>query len=118
MHVTHDDGFARIQRRAAQPLSDRETWIRRWLAAGFGENHEFVFDDLVNGEPPITTRVANHLYELFHSFSGAAPGQRKRPDLLQLFASGFLHSRGGNLAQKETKREHVFNFLRPTPVQG
>ena len=76
-----------------------------------------MFDDLVNGELPITTRVANHLYELLHSFSGAAPGQRKRPDLLQLFASGFLHSRENNLAQKETKREHDFNFLRPRLAQ-
>jgi len=49
---------------------------------------------------------------LLHSFSRAAPGQRKPPDLLQLLASGFLHSRDSNLAQKETKREHDFNFSR------
>jgi hypothetical protein len=48
---------------------------------------------------------------LFHSFSGAAASQRKCPDLLQLLASSFLHSRDSNLAQKETKRERDFNFL-------
>jgi hypothetical protein len=48
---------------------------------------------------------------LLQSFSGAAASQRKCPDLLQLLASGFLHSRDSNLAQKETKRERDFNFL-------
>jgi hypothetical protein len=36
---------------------------------------------------------------LVHSLSGAPAGQRKSPDLLQLFARDFLHSREGNLAQ-------------------
>jgi hypothetical protein len=48
---------------------------------------------------------------LLHSFPRAAASQRKSPDFLQLLASGFLHSRDSNLAQKETKRECDFNFL-------
>jgi len=111
VHVADNNRFARVQRRAAKPLRNGKTRVSRRLIACACENHEFIFDDFVNRQPPVIARCANHLHELFHSFAGATAGQRKRPDLLQLFARGFLHSRGSNLAQKETKREHDFNFL-------
>src|SRR5438552_12862952 len=113
-HIAYDDGLAGIQRRPAQPLTNRETWIRRRVAAGLGHNHKLVLDNLVNADPAIIPRGANHLHELLHSFAGAPASQRKPPDLLQLFARNFLHLRESNLAQKETKRERDFNFLRST----
>src|SRR2546430_4241460 len=112
MSIPDDDRLARIQRRTAYPLTNRETWIRRRLASGFRHNHELVLDDFVNADPPITARGANHLHELVHSFSGAAARQRKCADLLQLLARGFLHSRENNLAQKKPSASTIFNFLR------
>ncbi len=111
VHVAYDDRLARLQRSAAQSLFNRETRVRRRLVAGVGKNHKFVFDDFVNCYPTVIARRANHFHQLLHSFSRAAASQRKSPDLLQLLASGFLHSRDSNLAQKETKRECDFNFL-------
>jgi hypothetical protein len=54
---------------------------------------------------------------LLHSLFGAAASQRKPPDLLKLLASGFLHSRDSNLAQKQTERERDFNFLPRRPAR-
>src|SRR5881397_3390834 len=86
MHIPDDDRLARIQGRTAKPLTNRKTWIRRGLLAGFGHDHKLILDDLVNTDPAIIARGANHLDELRHSFSGAAAGQGKPPDLLQLLA--------------------------------
>jgi hypothetical protein len=51
---------------------------------------------------------------LRHSLSGTPSSQRKRPDLLQLFASGFLHSRESNLAQNKPSASTISTFC----VQG
>jgi hypothetical protein len=111
-HVANDDGFARIQRSATQPLGDWETCICRWLIAGFCQNHEFILDDLVNCDPAIIPRGANHLYELLHSFASAPAGQRERADLLKLLTRGFLHSRESNLAQKKPSASRISTFCR------
>jgi len=102
--------LARIQRRAAKPLRNRKSRVGWRLVAGFRLNHELVFNDFVNGDPPITARGANHLYQLRHSFPGAPPGQRKSPDLLQLFARHLLHSRDSNLAKKKTSASTISTF--------
>src|ERR1700757_1427613 len=117
MHIPDDDRLARIQRRAAKPLTNRETWIRRRLGTGFCENDKLVLDDLVNADPSIIPRGANHFYKLAHSLSGAPSGQCERPDLLQLFARGLLHSREGNLAQKKPRASTIFNFLQTRPAR-
>jgi len=49
---------------------------------------------------------------LRHSFPGAPASERKRAELLQLFASGFLHSRESNVAQKKPSASTISNFLR------
>ena len=98
-HVAHDDGLAGLQSRAAQSLTNRKTWIRRRVGAALGHNHKLVLDNLVNANPAIIACGANHLHELIHPFSGAPASQRKPPDLLQLFARSFLHSRESTLAQ-------------------
>ncbi len=102
--------LARIQRRAAKPLRNRKSRVGWRLVAGFRLNHELVFNDFVNGDPPITARGADHLYELRHSFSGAPPGQRKPPDLLQLLASGFFHARERNVAQNKPSASTISTF--------
>jgi hypothetical protein len=102
---------------AAEPLRNRKLRVGGRLVACASENHEFIFDDFINRQPPVIARGANHFHQLLHSFSSAAAGQRKRPDLLKLLASGFLHSRESNLAQKQTERERDFNFLRSTPAR-
>src|SRR5437762_2854341 len=111
-HVAYDDGLAGIQRSPAQPLTNRETWIRRRVAAGLGHNHKLVLDNLVNADPAIIPRGANHLHELLHSFAGAPASQRKPPDLLQLFTRNFLHSRESNLAQIKLSASTNSTFCR------
>src|SRR5205823_5482181 len=99
-----------------QAVSDQTACALYKLSVFFSERVQLitllVHHDLVNADPPIASSDANHLHELLHSFSGAPAGQRKSPDLLQLFASGFLHSRGNNLAQKKPSASTIFNFLR------
>src|SRR6266480_5466009 len=114
VHVAHNDRLAGFQRRAAEPLCNWKSRVGWRLVAGFRLNHELVFNDLVNGDPPITARGANHLHQLLHSFPGTPTGQRKPPDLLQLFASGFLHSRESNLAQNKPSASTISTFR----VQG
>src|SRR5262249_40325268 len=116
-YVAHDDGFARIQCRTAQSLSSRKAGISCGVVAGFGHYHEFIFYDLVDANPAIIARGADHLHELLHSLSRAPAGQRKGTDLLKLLARGFLHSRGSNLAQKKPSASRIFNFLRPMPAR-
>src|SRR4029434_11026166 len=111
-YVAHDDGLAGLQGRTAQSLTNRETWIRRRFLAALGHNHELVLNDLVNADPAIIARGANHLHELFHSFSRAPAGQRKPPDLLKLLARGFFHSRGSNLAHKKPSASGISTFCR------
>src|SRR5204863_8287205 len=101
---------ARIQRRAAKSLSNRKARVCRRLIACACENHEFIFDDFVNRQPSIVTRRANHFHQLPHSFSGAAASQRKCPDLLQLLASGFLHSRESNVVQNKPSASEISTF--------
>jgi hypothetical protein len=108
--IADDDRFPGFQRRAAQPLRDWETRIRRRLVACVGENHEFIFDDLVNADPAIIARRANHLCELLHSLSGAPASQRECADLLELLTRRFLHSRESNLVQKKTSASEISTF--------
>src|SRR5439155_24747880 len=100
-HVADNDRFARIYCRTAQALSNRKTRIRRGLVTGFGHDYEFVLDDLVNGDPAIITRRADHFHELLHSFFGAAAGQSEPANVLKLLTRGFLHSRESDLAQNK-----------------
>ena len=112
-HVADDDGFARIQCRTAQSLSDRKTRISCGLVAGFGHYHEFFLNDLVNADPAVIARGADHLHELLHSFSCAPAGQRKGTDLLKLLTRGFLHSRENNVAHKKTNASRISTFCSP-----
>src|SRR5439155_1575857 len=121
MHVAHDDRVARLQRSAAYPLRDGKPRVGRRLAAGFGKDHKFIFDNLVNSEPAIIARGANHLHELPHAFSGAATRERERANLLKLFARCLLHSREGNLVQKKngpTTTFRVFVNFRQSDTSG
>jgi len=111
-HVAYDDRLARLQGRSAQSLASWKTWIRRWFLAAFGHNYELVLNDLVNADPAIIARGANHLHELLHSFAGAPAGQRERADLLKLLTRGFLHSRESNLAQKKPSASRISTFCR------
>jgi hypothetical protein len=108
--VTDDDGCARIQRRTAQALGNWEAWIRCRVSTGLGHDHEFVLNDLVNANPAIIARGANHLDELIHSFPRAPSSERKPPDLLQLFTSRVLHSRESNLAQNKLSASGISTF--------
>src|SRR5437868_4151682 len=110
VHVAHNDRLAGFQRRAAEPLCNWKSRVGWRLVASFRLNHELVFNDLVNGDPPITARGANHLHQLPHSFPGTPTGQRKSPDLLQLFASGFLQSQEGNVAQNKPSASTISTF--------
>jgi hypothetical protein len=109
-HVADDDGFARIQRRTAQALTNWKTRISCGVAAGFGHDHEFVLNDLVNADPAIIARLADHLRELLHSFSCAPAGQRKGADLLKLLTRGFLHLWENNLAQNKSSASRISTF--------
>src|SRR3954453_3876245 len=109
-HVAHDDGLAGLQSRTAQSLTNRKTWIRCRFLAALGHNHERVLDNLVNANPARIAGGANHLHELLHSFARAPAGQRKSPDLLQLFARGFLHSRENTLAHKKPSASTISSF--------
>ena len=117
-HVAYDDGLAGIQRRAAQSLSNRETWICRRFLACFRQNYEFILNDLVNADPAVIARSANHLHELLHSFAGAPAGQRERTDLLKLFARGFCHSRENNLAYKKPSASRISTFCRESLLKN
>jgi len=110
MHVTDDDRFPGFQRRPAQALPDWKTRIRRWLVARPGENHEIFFHYLVNADPAIIARRANHLHELLHPLWCAPAGERECPDLLQLLAGRFFHSRETNLVQKKTSASKISTF--------
>src|SRR4051794_28614642 len=92
-HVANDDSSARLQGRTAQSLAGWKTWICGRFVAAFGHYHELVLNDLVNANPAIIARRANHLHELLHSLSRASARQSKRPDLLKILARDFLHSR-------------------------
>jgi hypothetical protein len=109
-HVAYDNGLARLQGRTAQSLASWKTWIRRRFLAAFGHNHELVLYDLVNAHPAIIARGANHLHELLHSLSRAPSGQGKRPNFLEFFARGFLHSRENNLAHKKPSASTISTF--------
>src|SRR4029077_260450 len=111
-HVAHDNGLAGIQRSPAQPLTNRETWIRRRVGAALGHNHKLVLDNLVNAIPAIIARGANHLHELLHPFWGAPAAQRKTADLLKPLARVFLHSRESNLAQIKLSASTNSTFCR------
>src|SRR5439155_23579582 len=91
-------------------LSNRKTRIRRGLVTGFGHDYEFVLDDLVNGDPAIITRRADHFHELLHSFFGAAAGQSEPANVLKLLTRGFLHSRESNLAQNKPSASRILTF--------
>src|SRR5262245_57107478 len=97
-YVAHDYGFPGIQRGPAQSLGYRKPWIRRWLLAGFRQNHEFILNDLVDADPAVIPRDSNHLHEFLHPLARAPTRQRERADFLKLLARGFFHSREGNLA--------------------
>src|SRR4029077_4051529 len=73
-NVAYDDGLAGLQGRTAQSLASWKTWIRRRFLAALGHNHELVLNDLVNADPAIITRCANHLHEMLHSLSRAPAG--------------------------------------------
>ena len=103
-------GLAGLQGRTAQSLANWKTWIRRRFLAALGHNHELVLNDLVNADPAIIARGANHLHELLHSLSRAPASQRKPPDLLKLLARGFFHSRGSNLAHKKPSASTISTF--------
>jgi len=110
VHIPDNDGLARIQRRAAQPLGDGKARISWRFVPRFRDNDELVFHDLINADPPITAGGANHFHDLPHSFSRAPASQRKRADFLQLLASGFLHSRESNLAQNKPSASTISTF--------
>src|SRR6266849_3229880 len=110
MHVTHDERFARVQRRSAQALRDWKARIRRRLVTSASEDHELLVHDLVNGDPAIIARRANHFHDLLHPFWRAPAGKRESPDLLQLLAGRFLHSRESNLVQKKTSASGISAF--------
>ena len=82
------------------------------LIAGFCQNHEFILDDLVNRDPAIVSRGANHLHELLHSLAGAPACQRERADLLKILTGGFFHSRETNVAQKKPSASRISTFCR------
>src|SRR5262245_48113375 len=111
-HVAHDDGFTGIQRSSTQALANWETWVGRWVAAGFGHDHKLVFNDLVNPDPTIVARGANHLHELVHSFARAPASQRKTANLLKLLTGGFFHSRETNVDQNKTSASRISTFCR------
>src|SRR5262249_23675264 len=97
---------------------NREPWIRRRLLAGLGHDHELVLNDLVNADPAIIPRGANHLHELLHPFPCAPAGQRKTADLLKLFARGFFHSRERNLAHKKPSASRISTFCRESLLKN
>src|SRR2546430_16769004 len=110
MHVTRDDWVAGVQRRATQALHDWKTLVGRRLVTSASENHELLVHDLVNGDPAIIARRANHLHELLHPLWRAPAGERECPDLLQLLAGRFFHSRESNLVQKKTSASEISSF--------
>src|SRR6266571_2859739 len=110
MHVTDDDGFPGFERRPAQTLCDWKTRIGRWLVARSGENRELLVHDLVNADPAITARRSNHLHKLLHPLWSAPAGERECPDLLQLLAGRFFHSRESNLVQNKTSASGISSF--------
>src|SRR5262249_40434872 len=110
-YVAYDNGLAGLQGRTAQSLTNRETWIRCRFIAALGQNHELVFDDLVNADPTVIPRYANHLHQLLHSFAGASTGQRERANFLKLLAGSFFHSPGKQSGAKQTERERDFQLF-------
>jgi hypothetical protein len=110
MHVADDDRIPGFQRRPAQALGDWKPRIRRRFVTRSSKNHEILFHDLVNADPAIIACRANHLCELPHPLWRAAAGERKCPDLLQLLAGRFFHSRESNLVQKKTSASNISTF--------
>ena len=109
-HVAYDDRLTGLQGRTAQSLTGWKTWISGRFVAAFGHYHELVLNDLVNANPAIIARGANHLDELLHSLSRASARQGKRPDLLKILARDFLHSRESNLVHNKPSASRISTF--------
>src|SRR2546425_12227269 len=108
--VADDDRLARVERCPAQPLGDWKAGIRGRFVTRFRKNDKCVVHDLVDANPAIIARRANHFHELSHPLWCPPASERECSDLLQLLARRFLHSRESNLVQKKTSASEISTF--------